>query len=1048
MKRTHLVGICFAVIIIGFASITDTYAQAQETKKITGTVIDANNEAVIGASVSVLGAPLGTVTDINGDFELSTLVGSTLKVSYIGFTTYQEKITASKNRYPITLQEDFQALDELVVVGYGTQRRSDLTGSISSIKTGEIKDFSAKSLSEAISGMAAGVMVTKNDGTPGSSADIIIRGVGSINGISPLYIVDGVRQGTGFNFNMRDVESIEILKDAGSSAIYGAQAAGGVILITTKRGSEGKTTVNANARYGLRNITTDIKLLNRDDFIRAKSYMGSDMLAASGVQNAADLPDVDWMDLMYDTGIEQEYNVSVSGSTEKANFFLSGGYYSEKGAYLDTQADRFSFRTNLDYKLSKHITIGESLYGNLRKTNPSKNYSVYTNVLPFRTVPTMEPLDPDQPSGFAKTPPYLNGPNLYGNELSYHVFNDNNYTLNAQAFLNINFIKGLDLRITGAGEFYGFSKSTFTEAINFGPAIQEKESMNAYGGTFQNLTFNAILTYDKDFGDHSLKLMAGTEALKNDGYNLEATAWNFPVRIAESMRLSGDEPNKAAIDNLMEGRTLSYFGRVNYSYQGKYLFTANIRRDGSDKFVGKKRWGTFPSINGGWRISEEAFVKDKIDWLSNAKLRASWGILGNDAITQFLYETAFIGDQISYSYGGAPMVSGWAKFKVPNSRIKWEEVNQTDLGIDLGFLNNRLSFTYDYYNRQTKDMLYDGNIPLAAGIGYYFSSDGFPTATMKMNAGLMENKGHELTIAWNDKKGDLHYSIGANASFNSNKVKRIGEKFGDATPIDRGIGTDWQLVARTEDGHPMSLFYGYKAIGIFQNQAQVDEYNAKAVAAGSPSGYYQKPNTAPGDLIFDDLGQGWVTPNSQIYIGNPWPKMIYGINMNVDYKGFDLSLLFQGATGFEIFNAVKAYTQVFSGDGNTTKDVFNVSFFGDNGLTDVPRAGYFQDADNKLWISDANANKNYSTVSSYFVEKGNYLKLKNLVVGYSLPKNLAKKISIDNVRLYISAQNVFTWTKYTGIDPEIGGNALARGLDHQNRYLPSRLVSFGLDLTF
>jgi hypothetical protein len=342
-------------------------------------------------------------------------------------------------------------------------------------------------------------------------------------------------------------------------------------------------------------------------------------------------------------------------------------------------------------------------------------------------------------------------------------------------------------------------------------------------------------------------------------------------------------------------------------------------------------------------------------------------------------------------------------------------------------------------------MLYDGAIPLSAGIGFYFSSDGFPTAPVKMNAGLMENKGHEFTLTWSDKAGDLKYSVGANASFNSNKVKRIGDKPG-ANPIDRGIGTDWQLVTRTQDGNPMSLFYGYKAIGIFQSQEQVDEYNAKAIAAGAPGGYYQRPYTGVGDLIFDDLGKGWVDESCQTFIGNPWPKMIYGINMNLEYKGFDLSVLFQGATGFEIFNGVKAYTQVFGGDGNTTKDIFNVSFFGENGLTNVPRMGFFDDKQN--CISDSNTNRNYSTVSTFFLEKGDYLKLKNLVVGYSLPKSWANKVSMENVRIYLSEQNMFTLTKYTGIDPEIGGNALARGLDHQNRYLTSRLISFGLDLTF
>ncbi|MDR2058150.1 MAG: TonB-dependent receptor [Dysgonamonadaceae bacterium] len=1052
MKNIQKLVILLAVVTNGIFLPANGYTQARETQKITGTVVDTKGEVVIGASISVLGTSLGTVTDINGAFELTIPEGSTLKVSYIGFNPYQEKTTAQKTTYPVTLQEDFQSLEEVVVVGYGTQKRSELTGSISSVRTNNIKDFSAKSLAEALSGMAAGVMVTKGDGSPGSSADIIIRGAASINGIKPLYIVDGIRQETGFEFNMRDVESIEILKDAGSSAIYGAQAAGGVILITTKRGAAGKTNVSVNARYGVRDIYSNIKLLNRDEFIRARSYMGTDILSLEGVSDytdpetgqlvtaASQLPDVDWMGLMYSTGIEQEYNVSVSGATEKANFFLSSGFYDEEGVFLDTSAKRFSFRTNLDYKLNKWITIGESLYGNLRKDNPNNNYSVYGHSLPFRTVPTMEALDTEQIGGYAHTPSYLNGPNLYGVEKIYHYTNSD-YRMNASAYINWKIIDGLDLRLTGAGNFYGFSNNAFSEAFDF-RAIKEDEYMTAAAGTSQDLTFNAVLTYEKIWGDHNVKVMAGTEAIRYDGYRLDTRAIDFPIPLAESINLSSN-PAKTVTDVNGTGRSQSFFGRLNYSYLGKYLITANIRRDGSDKFGPQNRWGNFPSINGAWRISEEAFIKDNIDWLSNAKLRGSWGILGNDGIPQFLYQEAYIGTQIIYSFGGGEQQQGWANFKVPNEKIKWEEVNQTDIGIDLGFLNNRLSFTYDFYNRQTKDMLYQRTVPLGGGIGYYTSIN----TTMPINIGQVENMGHELTLTWNDRLKDFNYSISGNISFNKNKVIEIGEE-GAAPILSGNAGVAWgsAMVNRTENGNAMGLFYGYRAIGIFSSQEEVDAYNAKAVEAGSPNGYYWREGTGVGDIIYDDLGQGWVDANSQTYIGNPWPKAIAGFNVNMEYKGFDLSLLFQGAFGFDIFNGVKAYTQVFGEDGNTTADIFKNSFFGENELTDMPRCGKFDDKGQ--WIGDSNISRNYSTVSSFWVEKGDYLKLKNLVFGYSLPKNISQKVHIEKARVYISGQNLLTLTKYTGIDPEIAGDVLARGIDLYNRYLPSRLISFGLDVTF
>jgi TonB-linked SusC/RagA family outer membrane protein len=1058
------------IALWGVALLFSAGLSAQTQKTIRGTVVDVNNEAIIGATV-IASDREGTTTDLDGNFTLSATEGATLTVSYIGYVTYQEKLVPSKNVYSIVLKEDVRQLDDVVVVGYGTQKRSELTGSISSVRAGDIKDFSSKSLAESLGGLAAGVMVTKGDGSPGASADIIIRGAGSLNGMNPLYIVDGVPQDAGFNFNMRDVETIEILKDAGSAAIYGSRAAGGVVLITTKRGTKDeKATINANVRYGVRNITTGIELLNTADWIRARDAFGTgstlDVLGATGI---ADLPNTNWMDVMFDTGIEQEYNLSVASASEKTSFFLSGSYLSEKGVYMDTKADRFSFRNNLDYKFNRHITIGEAIYGSMTKSNPATTSSIYNHTIPFRTVPVAPVYDED--GNYAKTPASVgSGPNFAGLEDAFHVFNDNNYTLNAQAYLNINFIKGLDLKVIGSGEFYGFSKNTFTEERDFGPVQVAPQRMNAYAGTVQNLMFNSVLTYDTSFGDHHLKAMAGTEVWKKDGYNLSVTAYDFSIPVAESIHLASAGPTKDASDNLPIERRESFFGRINYSYLSKYLLTANFRADASDRFIGKNHWGYFPSVNAGWRLSEESFIKPHTEnWLDNAKIRASWGILGYDNIPQYMYQSFYSPNGISYSFDGTsiPKAGYWIA-TIGIADIKWEEINQTDIGLDLSFLKNRLTVTYDYYNRQTKDMLFQGDPPLSSGMSYYFSSD-TPGNTIKyyFNAGLVENKGHEIAIGWKDKKGDFRYSINTNASFNSNLVKEIGP---GATKIDEGLDNSWTQLARTENGHPMSMFYGYQVLGIFQNQAQVNEYNQYALDAwrkanpnhtsfnpvnGQPLNaeggeigiYYQKENTGVGDLIFDDNGEGRVTPLSRKYIGNPWPKMTLGLTVNLEYKGFDLSAVFQGAFGFDIMNLVKPYTQMFSSD-NTTADIFKTSCFGKDNttVTDFPRIGYMDEKGSM--IGDGAANKNYSTVSGYMIEKGDYLKLKNLSIGYTLPKTISRKAALENARFYVSAQNVFTWTKYTGIDPEIGGEVRKRGIDNQNRYLPSRLISFGVDLTF
>lgn len=1049
-----------------------------QSKNIRGQVVDSQNEPIIGAVV-VTSKQEGTTTDFDGNFSLSATVGTTLSVSYIGYTKYEEKIVDTKDFYQVVLKDGDTQLDEVVVVGYGTQKRSDLTGSISSVRANDIKDFSSKSLAESLGGMAAGVTVTKGDGSPGSSADIIIRGAGSLNGMSPLYVVDGVPQETGFNFNMRDVESIEILKDAGSAAIYGSRAAGGVVLITTKRAQKGeKAVINVNARFGIRNVSSNIKLLNTADWIRARDAFGnSNTLNTLGVTSVDQLPNTDWMDVMFRTGTEQEYNISLAASSEKTSFYLSASYFDEKGVYMDTDAQRFSIRNNLDYKFSKYVTIGESIYGSTNKTNPATTASIYNHTIPFRTVPVATVYDED--GNFAKTPTSVgSGPNFAGVEDAFHVFNDNNYTLNAQAYLNVNFLNGLNWRTTVAGIFYGFSRNTFTEYKDFG-AVEvgiDGGQMNAYAGTSQNLMFNSVLTYEKAIKDHNFKVMAGTEWWKMDGYNLSVTAYQFKIPIAESIAIASGGPTKDATDGLPSERRGSFFGRLNYDYKGKYLLTANFRADASDRFVKDNRWGYFPSINAGWRITEEDFIKPYTSsWLDNAKIRLSWGLLGNDAsVPQYMYESTYSLTGISHAFNnGSVQQNGAWIATVGNENLKWEEVNQTDVGIDLAFLGNRLTVTYDYYNRQTKDMLYRGYLPLSSGMSYYFSSiDPGNTLPYYFNAGLVENQGHEISIGWREKRKEFSYSLGLNASFNSNLVKRVGDKPG-ANAIDAGLDASWPLLARTEDGQAMSMFYGYKVLGIFQNQEQVDQYNKYALESwraknpdhpfgydpvtGQPYNdashttvkgiYYQNVNTGAGDLIFDDNGDGWVTAASRKYIGNPWPKMNLGFNVNFEYKGFDLSAVFQGAFGFDIMNLVKPYTQSFASD-NTTSDIFKTSNFGQGNttVTDMPRVGYI-DA-NGSFVADGAANRNYSTVSGYMVEKGDYLKMKNLSVGYSLPKNTAQKLSLENARLYVSMQNVFTITKYSGIDPEIGGGVLMRNVDNQNRYLPSRLISFGIDLTF
>lgn len=1017
-------------------------SSAQTGQTLTGTVLDPEGEPLIGAMVKVEGTKIVATTDLDGKFSITAPAGKKIEITYVGYEPQYIKVAPGQTTYSVTMTT--QQLDEVVVVGYGTQKKSEVTGSISQVKADAIKNFSANSVADVLGGMTAGVAVTKSTGSPGESPDIIIRGAASVNGMKPLYIVDGVRQSTGFDFNMKDIESIEILKDAGSCAIYGAEAAGGVILVTTKRGQAGKPTVTITGRYGIRKIDNKFKLLNRDEFIAAKSILGIDILGSEGVASADELPDVDWMDVMYDTGHEQEYNIALSGGSDKLRYFVSGGFYNEKGTYIDSSADRFSLRTNVDYTISPIFSMGTSFYGSVLNSNPTKVYSIYTNSIPFRTVPTMEPVDAD--GNYCQTPFYLNGPNLYGNEMTYH-HKGKEYNANVLLYLNVNFTPWLTLRLNGAGKFGSSHSRVFSEEYNF-RAVQESAYFESRAGTSQELTGNATLTFDRTFNRvWGVKAMIGTEVTAADSYYNYIRAIDFPVDIVNSVNLSSNT-SKEASDSPYKGRAASFFGRVNLSYDSRYYLTANFRRDGSDRFGKNNRWGSFPSVNVMWRLGQESFIRDNLQWLTDAKIRGSYGILGNDGIAQFLYTRAYVGDQILYNFGGTNEVSGWANYKVPNMDIKWEEIHQGDFGVELNMFNNHLTFVYDYYNRQTHDMLYWKVVPYASGINYYHEG---ATNTMPINIGRVSNIGHEITLSWQQALGDFHYNVGFNASFNKNEVKKIGEE--GAAPLVSPDG-----INRTENGRSMSEFYGYKCVGIFQTQEQVDEYNRRAQEAGRP--YYWQQNTGVGDLIFDDTNadgehQGFVDENCKRYIGNPWPKMTYGINLSAQWRGFDLSAVFQGAAGFQIYNGVKAYTQTFATDGNTTMDIYKCSFFGENGLTDQPRCGMINDAG--AWIGDPS--KNYGTISSFNIEDGDYLKCKNLVVGYTLPANLTRKAAMSAVRVYFSASNLFTITNYKGIDPEIGGTSTqgsnlagtsmtARGVDTYNRYIPSRLYSFGLDITF
>lgn len=1004
-------------------------------KTISGRVMDENNEPLPGVNILVKNTTTGTVTDIDGAYRLNTPDdATTLVFSSVGYLTEEVDI-AGRTTINMQMSADVQALSEVVVVGYGVQKRSDLTGAVSSVKAEDVKSLPVRSVSEALQGRAAGVQVTRTDGSPGGGSNIVIRGVGSIGGMSPLYIVDGVRMGTGNNFNLQDVESIEVLKDASAAAIYGAQAAGGVILVTTKRGADqGKIAVDFNAYSGVRQPRNLHSLLNSSDYIVAKEAFG---VNTSGWDDPSQLPNTDWVDELYTNGKEQSYSISLSGSSDKANYYLSANYQREDGTIIDNRFERYGIRSNTDYSINKRLKVGETLYAWKTSTNP-----VQTATFPFRSAPVVAVRDETNPyGGWAETGSFFTGSNLVGNEYIHHRKNDE-YALEGNVYLDWEIMDGLNFRSTFGASIYARRNYTFREAHDFGVIVNPIAYLSRTEEIQNNLTSNFVLTYSKSIGQHDFKVMAGYESYQQDLSSLTGEAQGFQI-ITYNLGLSTDpSSNRTSGGEFPQTRLLSQFGRVNYSFSDKYLLTANIRRDGSDRFGPTNKWGIFPSFSAGWRLTEEAFLQE-VSYLSNLKLRVSYGILGStSSIPQFTYQASYGGSGGTNIHGlpDGSRAKGYAlTAQLANEDIKWEEVEQTDIGVDIGLFGDRLNITADWYSRQTRDMIYQVPVPQTAG---------FAGSSVYTNIGQMSNKGFELAVDYRGRKGDFSYSIGANAAFNKNLVKALDGT--NNNPINDGAAGDYleSTVARTEAGQAMSQFYGYIVDGIFQTDAEVAALNQQAQEmSGSTDEFYQDQASGAGDLRFRDInGDGKITIDDKTFIGNPWPKMTYGINLNLGWKGFDLSALFQGVQGVDTYNGNKYYTQYFVGDYNTTGDIFNTSFFNGGGITDLPRVGFTDDSGN--YVRDPNAN--YTRISSYYVEDGSYLKLRNLQIGYSLPNSLISPIGISNLRVYLQGQNLVTLTSYSGMDPEVLGRngTTGRGLDTIYSYPRTRLFSVGLDVSF
>ncbi len=1008
---------------------------AVAARTISGTITDEEDVALPGVNVVVKNSTVGTVTDIDGNYSLTVADDAqTLVFSSVGYLT-EEVTIGSQSVINLTLQPDIQSLSEVVVVGYGTQKKSDLTGAISSVEPEDITRISERRLETALQGRAAGVQVTREEGAPGAGSSVAIRGAGSIGNTQPLWVIDGVPQNPGNFFNMNDVESIEILKDASASAIYGARAAHGVILVTTKRGTEGKVKVNFNTSIGQRSPMQLPDMLDTEGFVRASSIgrINADGTPEPAWDNPGSLPNTNWVDEIFSgRGLEQTYNLSVAGGNENANFFVSGGYDKEEGIMVDNSFERYALRANADFKIGKYIRIGESLLVSRTRENPTANDGGDLLTI-FRAIPIMPVYDPTNAfGGWGTAPSYFQGPNPLAAQLQNHILETSN-RLNGNVYAEIEPLEGLTLRGSVGVNIRALRREHFSEAFSYGALSNSINSLEYRSRDDEELNTNVVLTYTKSIGKHDFTVLGGYERFQADDIFFGALAQDFPIDFSRSFAIASgtvDISERQSIED--QYRLESVFGRINYTFANKYLLTANVRRDGSSRFGPDFQYGVFPSISVGWRIIEEDFMQGA-SFLSDLKLRASYGILGSDRIDDYIFARTYRNLRSTYAFdatgqSGGTKERGFYLRRFPNEQVKWEEVVQTDIGLDASFLEGRFNVTADYYIKTTTDMLIGVQLPLSYGVSANRSE---PERT-PVNIGSVENRGFELALNYRQRVGEWNFDITANSAWNRNEVQQLDE--GQTIPAGGGGPGYSGAIALTEVGQPIGYFFGLVADGIFQNQSEIDALNA-ALPDGE---FYQSKETAPGDLRYRDIdGNGTIDADDRTFIGNPWPRMIYGFNANVAYRNFDLTLFFQGVQGVDIFNATKAYYRTVFSDYNSSTRVFE-SWTAEN-PTQHPRqiAG--------------DPNGNFRRPSSYMVEDGSYLKLRNIQVGYTLPEALISRIGLTNARVFVNGQNLLTFTQYEGLDPELSAgndNNTRQGIDGLGQYPQTRLVSAGLQIGF
>jgi TonB-dependent starch-binding outer membrane protein SusC len=990
--------------------------------QVSGNVLDENSQSLPGVNVLEKGTTNGTSTDQDGRFTITvTDESAVIVVSFIGYTT-QEIVAGKQTELTVTLKPDIKSLEEVVVVGYGTQKKGDLTGSVSKVKEGEIKAIPVVALDRAMQGRAAGVLVTANSARPGGGSTIRIRGTGSVNaGNEPLYVIDGYPTGDLNSINPNDIESLEILKDASATAIYGSRGSNGVVIVTTKRGTTDQSAIDFDSYYGVQTVRYKIPLLNSQDyarFVNEARINGGGSAYFDGSATDRPLPEnitqnTDWQDEVLRQAPIQSYQLSLSGGENKTRYAISSSYFDQQGIVLNSYFKRYTLRANLDREVSAKLKVGLSMQGAYTTSNSARtetdggaNSGVTNAALNF--APHFQVYNPD--GSYNRYQGVLNG-NLVDNPvgLAKEITNQFNvFRLLANTYLDFRIIEGLNFRTTfGADLNNGKSNFYAPRKIGLGANTNGSASIS----TFQNLNWlnENTLSYSKTINqDHSLSALLGytIQGYKNE--SVTANGANFSNDFATYNNLGAGATLQASSSTVSKWALASYLARVNYDFKNRYLLTLTARRDGSSRFGENNKFGFFPSAAFAWKVTNEGFMQNQ-RIISDLKLRVSYGVSGNQEIGDYRYystivnTSAALGNPSLLNNGGAPNA-------IANPDLKWETNAQLDIGVDASFLNNRVQLTADVYRKVTSDLLFSVNVPVTSGY-----------TTSLQNIGEVENKGIELELKTiNVDKGGFKWISEFNLAFNQNKILTLDGR----SQFTAGEGSGHLQVFNTvllKVGEPLGNFYGRQVDGLFQT---TDDIAASA-----------QPTAKPGDLKYKDInGDGRIDDNDRTIIGNGLPDSFGGFNNTFTYKGFELNVFMQGSFGNSILNFGRFDLYNLNGNNNQSADVLN-RWTPANTDTEIPRA---------------NSTGGQRILSSFHIEDGSYIRIKNISFSYSLPASLTERINIRKAKIYVAAQNWFTYTDYKGFDPEVsrfGTTSISQGMDYGG-YPTAKTILVGLNLKF